>query len=157
MSDLFGCENQAVSQINLNAFLKLHVFQVANELTHFMRKGLGDSSVESVDQPASVRLFAYLLRLMVSEYDANPTIINYIALIFVKPKIHRELYKYTSEQLRPDGTYLAGKRFPSGVFSDSDPDVATLMRALQEGKLDPSIIYPEIQEIKEKPVHPQSG
>ncbi len=157
MSDLFGCENQAVSQINLNAFLKLMVFQVANELTNFTRKGLGDSGIESVDQPASTRLFAYLLRLMVSEYEANPTIINYIALIFLKPKIHRELQKYTSEQLRPDGTYLAGKKFPDGVFNDTDPDVTVLMRGLLEGKLDPSSIYPEIQEIKERPVHPQSG
>jgi hypothetical protein len=157
MSDLFGCENQAVSQINLNAFLKLLVFQVANELSSFSQKGLGDGAIESADQPASIRLFAYLLRLMVSEYEANQTIINYIALIFIKPKIHRELFKYTSEQLRPDGTYLAGKRFSQGIFSDADPDVAVLSRALLEGRLDPSNIFPETKEVRETPVHPQSG
>lgn len=154
---MFSCEVPAVSQLNLNSFLKLLLFQVANELPSFMRRGLADSGVEAVDQPASARLFAHLLRLMVAEFDANPTVINYVALIFLKPKIHRELLKYTSEQLRPDGTYLAGKRFPVGVFSDTDPDVMAVARALLEGKLEPAGIYPELQETRERPAHLQSG
>ena len=158
MNDLFGCDNDAVALINLNSFLKILLFQIANEFLNFMHRGLSDSGIQGVSYPASKRVFAYFLRVMISEYSTNQTIMKFITLIFLKPQMHRELQQHISESLRLETVYFGDFKFTDeGIFSETDQDTLDLLRALHEGKVEPSVIYSRIEEPEDKPINPGSG